>query len=272
MNEEMKSGEGRKSYLLPVSILVAALIVGGAVVYTAGKGSNPNSNSGTDASRTASADVLTKVRPVSGSDHIYGDPNAPVKLIEFSDLECPFCKQFHVTLRQLSADYAGKFAWVFRNYPIPQLHPKAPHEAQAAECAAKLGGNDKYWQYVDKIFEITPSNNGLDPAELPKIAQEVGLPVSDFNSCLSSSYGQDIVQADEKDGTNAGAIGTPYSIVIDANGLPQATVTLLNSLNSQYGANPPLFVISKDQKMFSVGGAVPYTVMKQVFDTLIPSK
>ena len=272
MEEEIKSGGARKSYMLPASILVAALIVGGALVYTAGKGSTQSPV--TDASSTApqASDALVNVAPVSTNDHINGDPGAAVKVIEFSDLECPFCKEFHQTLRELSTDYPNKFAWVFREYPIPQLHPKAPHEAQAAECAAKLGGNDKYWEYIDTIFQITPSNNGLDPAELPKVAQQIGLNADDFNTCLSSTYGQDIIQADETDGTNAGAIGTPYTIIEDANGLPQATISLLNGLNTQYGANPPLFVISKDQKMFSVGGAVPYPVMKQIFNTIFPTQ
>ncbi len=282
MDEKVKSGKSRRDYILPASILAAALVIGVALIYNAGKGAGtptatpPADNGQAQGQQPQGQGSLSNVKPVSAADHIFGDPNAPVKIVEFSDLECPFCKQFHQTMRSAMSLYEGKVAWIFRNFPLPQLHSKAPKEAQAAECAAKLGGNDKYWQYIDTIFQITPSNNGLDPNELPKVAQQIGLNVNDFNTCLSSTYGQDIIQEDEADGTNAGAAGTPYSIVQDANGLPQATVSLVQGLETQYEAQnpgfPPLFVISKDQKMFSVGGAAPYPTMKQIFDTLFSTQ
>jgi protein-disulfide isomerase len=158
------------------------------------------------------------IKPVSETDHIFGNPNAPVKVIEFSDLECPFCKTFHNTMHQIINTYGGQVAWVYRQFPIPQLHPKAPREAQATECAAKIGGNDKFWSFIDRVFEITPSNNGLDPAELPKIAGNIGLDVKEFNSCLSSDYGQDKIQNDAIDAANSGAQGTPYTVVVNKSG------------------------------------------------------
>src|SRR6185295_5043808 len=83
------------------------------------------------------------VKPVAAEDHIRGDLAAPVKVIEFSDFECPFCKGFHATMKQVMADYEkdGKVAWVYRHFPIDELHSKARKEAQAAECAGELGGN-----------------------------------------------------------------------------------------------------------------------------------
>lgn len=105
----------------------------------------------------------SNVRKVDDSDHLRGDPKASVKVVEFSDLECPFCKRFHLTMQQLMEGYSGKVAWVYRHFPLDSLHPKARKEAEASECAAELGGNDGFWAYIDKLFEITPSNNGLDP-------------------------------------------------------------------------------------------------------------
>ncbi len=217
-----KQGKSRQDYILPVSIVAAALIIGVALVYNAGKqgspAKNPSPNEGSQKEQPLGIGSAINVKPVSAADHIFGDPNAPVKIVEFSDLECPFCKQFHQTMRSAMALYEGKVAWIFRNFPLPQLHSKAPKEAQAAECAAKLGGNDAFWQYIDTVFEITPSNNGLDGSELPKIAQKIGINVNDFNTCLSGDYGKDTIQAQSEDAVNSGAQGTPYSVVIAPDG------------------------------------------------------
>jgi len=105
-------------------------------------------------------------------------------------------------------------AWVYRHYPIPQLHPKAFREAEATECAYDQGGNDAFWSYTDRLFEITPANNGLDAAELPRIAEYVGLNVASFNECLESGKFTSKVQADVDDGVKAGVNGTPSSFIL----------------------------------------------------------
>ena len=216
---EPENEKPKRDYVLPVSILIAALLVAVALVYNAGKkAENQPANLAGSAQNNPNAPMPESIKPVSVADHILGNPDAPVKVIEFSDLECPFCKSFHATMHQVVRTYGDKVAWVYRHLPLPQLHPKAPKEAQAAECATKLGGNDKFWAYVDKIFEITPSNNGLDLALLPKIATDISLDLEQFNSCLASDYGQDKIQNDMNDAANSGARGTPYSIVLNNKG------------------------------------------------------
>jgi protein-disulfide isomerase len=112
------------------------------------------------------SDALDKMLPVTDKDHIKGDINAPVKIVEYSDLECPFCKRFHSTLQEVVDSYDGQVAWVFRQFPLAQLHPKAVREAEAAECVASLGGNTAFWKFIDKINEVTPGNNKLDEAKI----------------------------------------------------------------------------------------------------------
>jgi protein-disulfide isomerase len=202
----------KRDMVLPASILAAGLMVTIALVYNAGK--QPENPSGA----AANLPSPEKMKPISADDHIFGNPNAPVKIVEFSDLECPYCKNFHATIRQIMSAFGDQVAWIFREYPIPELHPKASHEAQAAECAAKLGGNDKFWQFIDKIFEITPSNNGLDQNLLGKTASDIGINADDFNTCLSSTYGQDKIKSDTQDALNSGAEGTPYAIVVNGKG------------------------------------------------------
>jgi protein-disulfide isomerase len=198
--------------------MIAGVLITVALFYNAGKNADNRTTNQPSASAGEQESPLAKMKPVSEKDHLFGNPDAPVKVVEFSDLECPFCKDFHATMHRVVNAYGDRVAWVYRQFPIPQLHPKAPLEAQAAECADKLGGNEKFWSFMDRIFEVTPSNNGLAVEELPKIAGEIGLDVKQFNSCLSSNYGQDRIQDDMLDAVNAGARGTPYSVVVNESG------------------------------------------------------
>ncbi|KKQ52357.1 hypothetical protein A2865_00295 [Candidatus Woesebacteria bacterium RIFCSPHIGHO2_01_FULL_39_17] len=159
-----------------------------------------------------SADQVDKLRQ---DDHIRGDKNARMLLIEYSDLECPFCKRFHPTAQQLVDEYNGQVVWVYRHFPLDQIHQKADKEAEAVECAYELAGNDGFWKLTDKIFEVTPSNNGLNLDDLPKLAGEVGLNQGAFKTCLDSGKMAQHVEADFQNGAKAGVTGTPGNILLD---------------------------------------------------------
>lgn len=208
--------EPKKDYLLPGSVLIAAVLISVSLVYNAGKKDGAlEANLGGAVSPTPTP---LNVRPVSDKDHVLGNRNAPVKVIEFSDLECPFCKRFHPTMKRALEYYGDKVAWVYRHFPLDELHSKARKEAEASECAAELGGNVAFWNYIDRIFELTPSNDGLDPALLPQIASDIGLDRTSFESCLASGRHVERVEADVSDAINSGARGTPYSLVINRDG------------------------------------------------------
>lgn len=210
----------KRDALLPASIVIAALLVSVSLVYNAGKkAENPPAQANPpSAVGDAPAPSPVNMKPISADDHVRGNPNASVKLVEYSDFECPFCKQFHYTLEQALQVYGTKIAWVYRHSPIDQLHPKARKEAEASECAAAQGGNDAFWRFTDRIFEVTPSNNGLDPAELPKIAGGLGLDVAKFNACLAAGTYAQKVEAQRQDAIAAGGGGTPYTVVIAKDG------------------------------------------------------
>lgn len=91
-------------------------------------------------------------KPVGENEHILGNQNARIKIVEYSDTECPFCKTFHSTMHRIVDQNSGEVAWVYRHFPIPQLHPNAEREAQATECVAEIAGNEVFWGYLDKIF------------------------------------------------------------------------------------------------------------------------
>lgn len=202
--------------LVPIAIIIAGLLVAGAIYF----GGKPTTGSltGNGTLPVAGQAAVGVIAPVTSADHILGDPNAKLVIVEYSDLECPFCKVFHNTLHQVMNDYPGKIAWVFRQFPIVQLHPKAPNEAMASECAADQGGNDAFWKFIDRVFGVTNSNNSLDPAQLPLIAQTIGLDLTAFNKCLSSNKFTAVIDADVVAAGKAGAQGTPYSVIITKDG------------------------------------------------------
>ncbi len=204
--------ESKSSWGIPVVILVVILALGGAYYY-GGVGNNASSTP------AVTSDFASKFRAVDSSDKILGDINAPAKLVIYSDLECPACKIFHEEVKKLELDYVkdGKVALVFRPLPLLSLHPKSQKETEAAECAGELGGNEKFWAFVDKIFEITPSNNGLDEAKLSETAVGLGLDEKSFNDCLSSGKYTDVVKKSIDEGFNLGIQGTPSFVIVGPN-------------------------------------------------------
>src|SRR3989344_3170200 len=194
-----------QNYAIPFAIVVAGLAIAGAIYFGDGK------------QKAVAAQPSGTVDPVTSADHIIGNPNAKLIVVEYSDTECPYCKTFHATMNRIMSEYGkdGNVAWVYRQFPIESLHPVNAHnEAEATKCANKLGGNTKFWEYINKVFEITPSNNRLDQAELPKIAKAIGLDVTEFNKCLESDEMKTVVDAHIASGAKAGVSGTPYSIIL----------------------------------------------------------
>jgi protein-disulfide isomerase len=148
-------------------------------------------------------------------DHIYGNPDAVISLIEYSDFECPFCKTFHLTAKQLVDAYAGKVNWVYRHYPLAFHNPGSQKEAEASECANELGGNEAFWKYTDAIYQRTTSNwKGFPIANLVLLAAEIGLDQAKFQVCLDSGKYTARVQDDFTEGTNSGISGTPGNILL----------------------------------------------------------
>ena len=102
------------------------------------------------------AEKAKKVRRVSASrDHIYGNPSAPISLIEYSDFECFFCKRFHPMAKEIIDRYGGKVNWVYRHFPFSMHNSGAQIEAEVFECVNQLGGNEVFWKFADAIYVRT---------------------------------------------------------------------------------------------------------------------
>ena len=241
MEEPIKTSQSPGFALsMPVAVLLSGVLIAGAVIYSGGKTQNGNTANAPQQQPVAQqTGDLEKMTPITSKDHIRGNPDALVKIVEYSDTECPFCKRFHTTMKEVMDEYGkdGKVAWVYRHFPLDQLHSKARKEAVALECANEQGGNDKFWSYADRLYEITPANNGLDPAELPKIAQYVGLDTAKFNTCLASTKYDKHIEDEVQNAQVTGGNGTPWSIVV-----------------------------GKDGKKYPLSGAQPLSAVKQLID------
>ena len=165
-----------------------------------------------------------KIKPVTDKDHIRGNKNAKLTLVEYSDFECPFCKRFHPTMQELLKTYEDKIRWVYRHFPL-SFHANAQKEAEASECVADLGGNDKFWEFTDKIFERTEANGtGFALDKLGSLASELGVNQAEFQTCLDSGKYEKLVKDQIADGTTGGVSGTPATFVIDSKGNSQIIV------------------------------------------------
>ncbi|MEK7610060.1 MAG: thioredoxin domain-containing protein [Patescibacteria group bacterium] len=255
---------------LPSAIIIAGTIIAIAIIWVRKPTTTTPITSNTPK-------VEISLAPVTSADHILGNPNASIKIVEFSDTSCPFCKTFHPTMKSIIDTYGpgGKVAWVYRNFPLDKpnaqgqvLHPNAGREAQALECAAALGGNDAFWKFTGRLYEITPSDQGksLDQKELPNIAKFAGLDAVGFNECLSSERFKDKVEKQYMDGVNAGVSGTPTNIFVLSNPAPKNMDGIVADMILQLRV--PI-MISDDRMKIFMSGALPESAIKGVIEGIL---
>lgn len=189
---------------LPIVIIAAGLLIAIAVFFVRSGAVAP---AGVD---------LSRLRPVSTADHVAGNPDAPVVVIEYADIDCEYCKQTDEAMAQIVADYAkeGSVAWVYRHFPLIDAHPHAAAHAEAAECAASLGGPGLFFRFIDALHQAAPGANQFDPAGYGAVVSSLGLSVSNFQSCIDGSKFEKRVADDFDNAIAIGAAGAPYSVIL----------------------------------------------------------
>jgi protein-disulfide isomerase len=205
----------RNNPAIPIAIILGFGMIAVAIFFTGGK--TVTSVTGTVENNANTSDAVTgTVRPADATDYIRGNPNAPILMIEYSDYDCPYCKQYHETLNQIMEEYAvgGKIAWVYRQFPIAQLHPNSPKISEAALCIGSIGGNDAFWKFTDLIFEKREMNEFTNMVALPTYAEEVGVKKEEYTACMDSNKMEEPVKKSMEEGFNIGARGTPHTIII----------------------------------------------------------
>jgi protein-disulfide isomerase len=203
-------------FTIPLAIVLGGIIVAIAVYASMPKNASP------------SVGNPSLVRPVGITDHILGNPAAKVMIVEYSDFDCEYCKGFDETLRQILANEGarGEVAWVYREFPLSEIHPNALQHAEAAECAALSVGNDAFWKFKTELFNHQP----IDTKQYGTFAKNVGISSEAFADCFAKAATtvDARIQADRKNALDMGAQGTPYTLILVA-GKPPVVMT---------GANP----------------------------------
>jgi len=152
-----------------------------------------------------------------------GPADARVTLVEFSDFQCPYCRQAEPVLQEITKRYPNDVRVVYRNLPIDSLHPRARASAEAAQCA--LEGN-KFWEYHDKLFA---NSRALGDEDLRKYASEVGLDAATFDECVRSRRHAGVVDEDAQEAKRIGITGTPAFFV---NGIMLSGLKTADDLDS----------------------------------------
>lgn len=204
MSEEGAHHHKKESFelTLPVAIVAGAVLISAAILFV-GHQSATSAESGGGSNLS--------IRPPSSQDHIIGSPNAPVVIVEYADLQCPYCTLIHPTLKRIVSESNGNIAWVFRNLPLESIHPEARPAAEAAECVAGLKGNDAFWKFTDAIFN---DQQDIDAALYARTAASLGIDPKAFSDCVAQKRYTDRIDLDSAEAITNGAQGTPFSVVV----------------------------------------------------------
>lgn len=173
---------------------------------------------------------------------IRGNNQAEIYLVEFSDYQCPFCNRFHDTPKQVVAESNGKVAWVWKHFPLYQIHPEAKPAAIAAECVNRLGGMEKFWQFSDTLI----ANQGSLSSNMYKAeAAKLGINAKDFAGCLSNPEIAAEIDRNQKEGEDLGVSGTPSTFVVKNEG---GKLTVLENINGALPKSTVDSIIAKYTK------------------------
>lgn len=195
----------------PLWILFALIVIIAAISY------GRNERLAILQHRTTNASWSLIARAVSESDHLIGDPQAPVQVIVFSDLSCRYCKSFFSsTLSALQKRFGEDIVVAYRHMPLPS-HPEAFLEAEASECISKIAGEEHFWEFVSAVYAEPGYEEGLKQPVLARIAKTTGVETEDFDSCIRSGTGAERVKEDSLEAAIAGLSITPSFVIKSSN-------------------------------------------------------
>jgi protein-disulfide isomerase len=203
--EKNRQQKSRKARILSIWVGVALLVGGGilGMVWLAGKDSGGLSNN-----------EASLVDAVNASDRIKGNTEGQVELVEYSDLQCPACKSYYPLVKQLVEEFSRDVKFVYRHFPLKQIHPNAELAARASEAA---GQQDKFWEMHDLLFERqsewSHSSNNTARDQFIGYAISLELDRETFENDLDSDIVKEKVDNDYQSGVSAGVVGTPTFFV-----------------------------------------------------------
>jgi predicted DsbA family dithiol-disulfide isomerase len=146
------------------------------------------------------------VEVASDARRLKGDAEAPVRIVVFSDFECPYCRSVQPAVRAALERYAGKVSYAYRDFALTNAHPHAQAAAEASRCAAEQG---RFWEYHDRLF----AESELATPDLKRYARDLGLDSAAFDACVDGRAHKAAVDRDGREGRAAGVTGTPTFFV-----------------------------------------------------------
>lgn len=224
-----------KAYIFPIFIILAGIIISGSIFAS----KNIKNN---EAGENEIQNQIIEIAPVSEKDHILGNPNAKIIIVEYSDFECPYCKDFHLTMNRLMDEYGkkGQVAWVYRHFPLEKIHKKSRYASIVSECVVKITQNkSNFWDFINKVFGDSP--NSLSVEILNNLAYTYNIKEEELSSCvqnpeINSKISENIAEG-MKIYENDPNFGTPYN-----------------------------FIITQSGKQIVVSGSQPYNILKEIID------
>lgn len=199
---------------IPIAIISGFAMIAIAIFFTNSGGTSETTEL-TDNS-PESQQLTSEPSPIGDNDYIRGNPNAPILIVEYSDYDCPFCKQYHETMSKIMNEFGvtGRVAWVYRQFPLAQLHPNSPKISEAALCVGKLGGSKSFWSFTDAIFDGRDLESPTNVTKLLSYAETAGVDPNSYKDCLNNHETEQAVLDSIDDATKAGAQGTPYTVLM----------------------------------------------------------
>ena len=246
------------NYLIPLAIFIAGLCIALGLFLSNYRSEKPKNR----LQAPQETFDFTMLPDVHEQDHILGSPNARITLIEYSDLDCPACKSIHPTLKRLVAQYAknGSFAWVYRHFPLEQLHTGTTYKAAASECVATYGGEKEFWNFIDEIFNTSNETQ----ADLVDFAERLGLDREQFQSCATAGQYLQHVEKSYEDARAVGANGTPFIVILYPEGIPSGTITQIEQAGLELDEPGTIQVLDNATKIVI---QAPFSF--EVFDAII---
>lgn len=147
--------------------------------------------------------------PVNENDHVQGNPDAEWTLVEYGDYECPICGQAYPVVKRLQEHLGDHLVFVFRNFPLREIHPFAEHAAETAEFGAAHG---RFWEMHDLLFQ---NREDLEDEILFQLAAEIGLSAHKLRRSLASEIYRGRIDLDFRGGIRSGVNGTPTFFIND---------------------------------------------------------
>jgi protein-disulfide isomerase len=209
--------------ILVSAVIIAVAILLHGVLVGQGTGSSQQTTS------IVTKEIIAEVMKGNVANRYFNDtlPTEAIVFTEYSDTECPFCKSFHPTISKLVAEGAGKYAWVYKHFPL-SFHPKAQKQAEAIECVRSISGDQKALYFLDVIYKVTPGNNKLEDATLFEISDKMKLPTKKIKECVESGTFASKVKADIEEGASKGVQGTPHTIITVGKGADAKVLGVIN--------------------------------------------